>query len=86
MNLNMNSDLSRTRRQIGMTVIELTLTLALTVAGVVSANSPYFSEVAAAGAFSCGLRTDQTIFCWGRVEFSTPTGTFDQIIGGREHY
>jgi hypothetical protein len=51
-----------------------------------------FTQVAAGtvggldGAFSCGIRTDGTIACWGQpLPGTTPTGTFSQIFVGDGH-
>ncbi len=47
----------------------------------VASNSGY-SSVTAGENFSCGLRTDQTVFCWGsnqKGQLLAPSGTFTKI-------
>jgi len=43
-----------------------------------------FSSVVAGGQYSCGLRDDERVACWGAIE-EPPDGAFAALTGGRNH-
>ena len=51
-------------------------------------TSRAFQTVSAGGSHSCGLRTDNTITCWGNNDFGqsdAPTGAFQTVSAGGSH-
>ena len=47
-----------------------------------------FTEVAAGGYHTCGLKTDGTLACWGynaSGQSTPPAGTFTQVAAGYAH-
>jgi hypothetical protein len=65
----------------------LILLLSMTVSMEVFASIT-FKSVSAGGYHTCGVKTDNSVVCWGRNnsgQASPPNGTFIQISGGTSH-
>ena len=47
--------------------------------------SDFFSAITAGSGFTCGIRLDGTLACWGASLQGIPTGTFSEIAAGADH-
>src|SRR5260370_28851214 len=63
--------------------------LALVASAVTASAAPIPSSgaISAGSNFTCGIRTDGTLVCWGdpTLGWTIPTGTFSQISSGFSH-
>src|SRR5260370_16599082 len=63
--------------------------LALVASAVTASAAPIPSSgaISAGSNFTCGIRTDGTLVCWGdpTVGWTIPTGTYSQVSSGFSH-
>jgi len=52
-----------------------------------AAAAPSSGSISAGSNFTCGIRTDGTLVCWGdpSLGWTIPTGTFSQVSSGFSH-